>query len=219
MPRHGHLGEFELIESLLAPLTLAAPGAFGLTDDAALITPRDGKELVVTTDAMVAGVHFLPDDPPGDIGRKLLRVSLSDLAGMGAAPEAYLLTLALTGDTPRAWIEAFVAGLADDQARFGVHLIGGDTVSSPGVITVSLTAMGWVQRGQALRRAGVETATFGAHVLRHSAATEWLRQGASLQLIGEMLRHGCVESTTHYAKVDTQLLQQVARPWPGVSSC
>ena len=154
MPRHGHLGEFELIESLLAPLTLAAPGAFGLTDDAALITPRDGKELVVTTDAMVAGVHFLPDDPPGDIGRKLLRVSLSDLAGMGAAPEAYLLTLALTGDTPRAWIEAFVAGLADDQARFGVHLIGGDTVSSPGVITVSLTAMGWVQRGQALRRAG-----------------------------------------------------------------
>ncbi len=72
---------------------------------------------------------------------------------------------------------------------------------------------------QALRRAGVETTTFGAHVLRHSAATEWLRQGASLQLIGEVLRHRCVESTAYYAKVDTQLLQQIARPWPGVSSC
>ncbi len=72
---------------------------------------------------------------------------------------------------------------------------------------------------RALRRAGVQTATCGAHVLRHSAATTWLRQGASLQLIGEVLRHRCVESTAHYAKVDTRLLQQVARPWPGGSPC
>ncbi len=154
MPRPGQLDEFKLIGTLLAPLTSGAPGAFGLTDDAAVVASRDGHDLVVTTDAMVCGVHYLPDDPPADVGRKLLRVNLSDLAGMGAAPEAYLLTLALTENTPLTWIEAFVGGLADDQAAFGIRLIGGDTVRAPAESLFSVTALGWVKRGGEIRRRG-----------------------------------------------------------------
>ena len=154
MPRHGQLDEFRLIRTLLAPLTGGAPGAFGLTDDAAVIPSRDGRDLVATTDAMVCGVHYLPDDPPGDIGRKLLRVNLSDLAGMGAEPEAYLLTLALTENMRPSWIEAFVAGLAEDQAAFSIRLVGGDTVRAPAESLFSVTALGWVRPGAEIRRMG-----------------------------------------------------------------
>ena len=148
------LDEFGLIQTLLAPLAEGVPGAFQLTDDAALVQTRPGHELVVTTDAMVAGVHFLPDDNHGDVGRKLLRVNLSDLAGMGAEPAAYLLTLALPANTPPAWVEGFAAGLATDQAEFGVHLIGGDTVRIDGPLALTLTALGWAASGRVLRRAG-----------------------------------------------------------------
>jgi site-specific recombinase XerD len=72
---------------------------------------------------------------------------------------------------------------------------------------------------QAIRRAGVRAPSFGSHVLRHSAATGLLRQGASLQVIGEVLRHRSVDTTAHYAKVDVGLLQEVVRPWPGGTSC
>ena len=125
------LDEFQLIDQLLAPLARDVPGSFALTDDAALLPARPGLDLVATTDAMVAGIHYLPDDPPDDIGRKLLRVNLSDLASMGAEPEAYLFTLAVKTDTPLDWIRALVSGLAEDQAEYGVHLVGGDTVHTP----------------------------------------------------------------------------------------
>ncbi len=149
----GQFDEFGLIDRLLAPLAKEAAGSFGLTDDAALLTPRSGFDLVATTDAMAAGVHYLPDDPPAEIGRKLLRVNLSDLASMGAAPAAYLLTLACTAETSLGWLEAFVSGLAADQAAFDLHLIGGDTVRAPANL-FSITALGWVEQGQALTRAG-----------------------------------------------------------------
>ena len=103
---------------------------------------------------MVAGVHFLPDDPPETVGRKLLRVNLSDLAAMGAAPLGYLMTTAFPRGTPEAWVAGFVAGLAADQREFGLAVLGGDTVSIPGPMTLSLTILGHVAPGQALRRVG-----------------------------------------------------------------
>ncbi len=146
-------GEFELIARYFAPLAEAAPGAQGLRNDAALFDPGAGESLVMTVDAMVAGVHFLPEDPPETIGRKLLRVNLSDLAAMGARPRGYLLTTAFPRDIDEAWIAAFAAGLAEDQTLFGVALYGGDTVSTPGPLTLSLTAFGEVPKDRALSRA------------------------------------------------------------------
>ena len=134
-------GEFELIRRFLAPLATAA-GAGRLEDDAALLdAPGDGR-LVVTTDTMVEGVHFPGDGPPGLIARRLLRCNLSDLAAMGARPEGYLLNLALPGRIDDPWLEAFAAGLAEDQEEFAVSLLGGDTVATPGALTLTVTAFG-----------------------------------------------------------------------------
>ena len=144
--------EFSLIARHFRPL--AGEGALGLLDDAALLTPAPGEQIVLSADAMVAGVHFLPEDPPETIGRKLLRVNLSDLAAMGARPLGYLMTIALTPATDEAWLAAFVAGLAEDQRGFGVQVLGGDTVSTPGPLTLSLTILGSVPVGAALRRVG-----------------------------------------------------------------
>ena len=144
--------EFGLIARHFRPL--AGAGALDLLDDAAVLAPPPGRELVLAADAMVAGVHFLPDDPPETIGAKLLRVNLSDLAAMGAAPLGYLMTVALPAGTPDAWLAGFAAGLARDQAAYGVALLGGDTSSTPGPITLSLTVLGHVAPGRALRRAG-----------------------------------------------------------------
>lgn len=144
--------EFALIARHFRPL--AGPGALDLSDDAALLDPPAGKQLVLAADAMVAGVHFLPDDPPETIGRKLLRVNLSDLAAMGAAPLGYLMTCGFVKGTEDGWIAAFVAGLAQDQAEFGLAVLGGDTVATPGPASFSLTILGTVAPGQALRRQG-----------------------------------------------------------------
>jgi thiamine-monophosphate kinase len=146
--------EFALIARHFRPLAAAAPGALALSDDAALLDPPAGRTLVLAADAMVAGVHFLPDDPPETIGRKLLRVNLSDLAAMGAAPLGYLMTTALSREAGDAWLAAFSAGLAEDQARFGCFLLGGDTVSTSGPVTLSLAIIGSVAPGAALRRGG-----------------------------------------------------------------
>ena len=147
------LDEFELIARYFAPLA-AAPGAFGLRDDAATLALAAGETAVVTTDALVAGVHFLPDDAPGGIARRALRVNLSDLAAMGARPLAYALVALLPPGTSAAWLAAFAAGLEADQAEFGVHLIGGDTVATPGPLTLALTAFGAAPEGRVLRRSG-----------------------------------------------------------------
>lgn len=145
-------GEFALIARHFR--RLAGPGALDLSDDAALLDPPPGRQLVLAADAMVAGVHFLPEDPPESIGRKLLRVNLSDLAAMGAAPLGYLMTTALPKDLPGDWLARFVDGLAADQAEFGLSVLGGDTVSTPGPVSLSLTILGTVAPGAALRRDG-----------------------------------------------------------------
>jgi len=145
-------GEFELIRRHFRPL--AAPGALGLMDDAATLAPPPGRDLVMTVDAMVSGVHFLPDDPPDLVGRKLLRVNLSDLAAKGAVPLGYLLTAAWTAELPEEWIAGFARGLGEDQREFGCALLGGDTVSTPGPLWFSLAAFGHVGAGAMLRRDG-----------------------------------------------------------------
>jgi thiamine-monophosphate kinase len=150
----GRLGEFELIDRLLKPLAAGYPGALGLTDDAALVRVPQGSELVIAKDGIVAGVHFLEDDPPELIAGKLLRVNLSDLAAMGATPLGYLTVLARPPGLTDAWLRRFANGLATDQKRFGLHLLGGDTVSTPGPLTLTLTILGTVPEGQALRRSG-----------------------------------------------------------------
>jgi thiamine-monophosphate kinase len=144
--------EFDLIARHFRPL--AGPGALNLQDDAAVMQPPPGRELLLTADAMIGGVHFLPDDPPGLVARKLLRVNLSDLAAKGAQPIGYLLTLAAPRDTPDAWFAAFAAGLQADQQEFGVSLFGGDTTSTPGPVSLSLTILGSVPKGAAVLRSG-----------------------------------------------------------------
>jgi thiamine-monophosphate kinase len=99
-------------------------------------------------------VHYLPNDPPDTIARKLLRVNLSDLAAKGATPLAYLLTCAFPRAVQDSWIAAFARGLKQDQAHFGIHLLGGDTVATPGPAAFSLTAIGEVPGARMLRRAG-----------------------------------------------------------------
>jgi thiamine-monophosphate kinase len=147
-------GEFARIATYFAPLAAGYPGAFGLGDDAAVVAPSAGAELVITTDTIVAGVHYIGDEAPDLIAQKLLRVNLSDLAAMGAAPRAYTLNLALPPTFDDAWIAAFAAGLAADQDRYGIVLIGGDSVATPGPATLSVTGLGEVPIGGALRRNG-----------------------------------------------------------------
>lgn len=148
-------GEFEAIERHFAPLARAGRfAAYGLRDDAATLHPRPGHDLVLTADALVAGVHFRPSDPPGLVARKALRVNLSDLAAKGARPLGYLLCLSLARDIDDAWIAAFAAGLALDQAEFAVQLAGGDTTSTPGPTTIAVTAIGEVEAGGMRMRGG-----------------------------------------------------------------
>jgi thiamine-monophosphate kinase len=148
----GRIGEFERIRRFFAPL--AGPGGLELRDDAALVECGAGRRLVVTADAIVAGVHYLPDDPPDRVARKLLRVNLSDLAAMAARPLSYLLTTALPAELGADWLAGFARGLAADQARFGVALLGGDSVATRGPAVLSLTALGEVAEGAEIRRSG-----------------------------------------------------------------
>ena len=148
------MDEFEQIARLFRPLTLGAPEALDLMDDAAVIAGRPGLDLVVTKDAMVAGVHFLADDPLDLVARKLLRVNLSDLAAKAAEPFGYFLAVAWPGGCGDGARARFAAGLGEDQARFGLKLLGGDTVSTPGPLTLSATLMGWVAHGRMVRRSG-----------------------------------------------------------------
>jgi len=167
--------EFARIGRYFRPL--AGPGALDLADDAAVFAPPPGRELVVAADAMVEGVHFLPGTPPDLVARKLLRVNLSDLAAMGAAPFGYLLTVSVPRSAGEAWFERFSAGLAADQAEYGITLLGGDTTETPGPISLSLTIIGHVTPGQALRRSGARagdelwvTGTIGDGLLGLEAA-------------------------------------------------
>lgn len=142
-------GEDDLIARYFRPLA-TDPGAFGLVDDAALLK-SSGDDLVVTTDAIIEGVHFLPDDPPGTVARKALRVNLSDLAAKGAVPAGFVLTLALR-EARDEWLAPFARVLGEDASAFGCPVLGGDTVSTPGPLMISVTAFGRVPPGKMVRR-------------------------------------------------------------------
>ncbi|MBY0565044.1 MAG: thiamine-phosphate kinase [Hyphomonadaceae bacterium] len=128
--------EVHIIRTLLAPLA-TDPAARGLVDDAALY-----GGMVVTTDAIVEGVHFLASDPIQTIAMKALRVNVSDLVAKGAKPKAALMTLIWPDGRPAAEIAQFVDGFGRDLKQFGMALLGGDITSTPGPLTVSVTAFG-----------------------------------------------------------------------------
>jgi thiamine-monophosphate kinase len=144
--------EFSRIAKYFAPL--AGEEGRGLSDDAAVFLPPAGRELVLTVDQMLEGVHFLPQDDPALIARKLLRRNLSDLAAMGAMPLGYLLTTALPTTLDERWLAAFAQGLARDQKTFEFKLFGGDSSSSLQGIALSATLLGHVAPGTALSRNG-----------------------------------------------------------------
>ena len=146
--------EFSEIARLFRPLTGGAAGAFDLLDDAAVVPNRPGFDLVITKDAIVEGVHFPVGEAPDLVAKKLLRVNLSDLAAKAAEPFGCFLAVAWPttfGADERA---AFARGLGEDLKAYSVALLGGDTVSTPGPFTLSLTALGWVPAGRMVRRAG-----------------------------------------------------------------
>lgn len=146
------MDEFARIAKFFAPL--AGEAGLGLKDDAAVLTPPPGRQLVLTVDQMLEGVHFLPGDAPALIARKLLRRNLSDLAAMGAVPLGYLLTTALPPSLPEEWLAGFAEGLAADQREFAITLLGGDSSSSRTDIALTATLIGHVAPGQALPRNG-----------------------------------------------------------------
>ncbi|WP_297804004.1 thiamine-phosphate kinase [uncultured Brevundimonas sp.] len=155
MPAIDVAGEFETIQRLLKPL--AHPEwARGLADDVAALPSRPGFDLILTKDALVEGVHFLPEDPLDLVAQKLLRVNLSDIAAKGAEAFGYLLACHWSERCGWPEREAFVAGLRRDQALFDIHLIGGDTVSTPGPLSFSVTMLGWAPAGRAVHRGGAK---------------------------------------------------------------
>jgi thiamine-monophosphate kinase len=146
-------GEDKLIERFFKPLA-THPGALALSDDAAYLTPPAGHDLVLTTDMTVAGVHFFPDDPPETIGKKALRVNLSDLAAKGAEPIGALLAISFPEEIDEGWIANFSRGLGEDCVAFSCPLLGGDTTKTPGPLSISITAIGKVPSGKMVKRAG-----------------------------------------------------------------
>jgi thiamine-monophosphate kinase len=146
-------GEDHLIARFFRPLAID-PGALGLLDDAATLTPPPGSDVVLKADAIVGGVHFFPDDPPDMIAKKALRVNLSDLAAKGARPAGFLLSLALPASVGADWLEAFARGLGEDARAYGCPLMGGDTDRTPGPVTISIAAFGLLPSGTMVRRGG-----------------------------------------------------------------
>lgn len=149
--RNEQSAEERLIARYFRPLA-KHPGALGLADDAAILTPPPGCDLVLTTDGVIAGVHFFADDPPDMIGRKALRMNLSDLAGKGAKPLGFLLSAALPAGVEEKWLADFAAGIGADAERYQCPLLGGDTDRTPGPTSISITAFGAVPQGKMIRR-------------------------------------------------------------------
>ncbi len=146
------VSESDIIERYLRPLSVGFPGAFGLVDDCAAIAVPVGEELVMSMDAVAAGVHFFADDDAADIAWKALAVNVSDLAAKGARPVAYLMSLAFPEAPRHSWLEGFARGLAEAQAKFGIVLAGGDTDRRPGPLAITITAMGTTAAGRNLLR-------------------------------------------------------------------
>lgn len=145
------MDEFARIATFFAPLA-THHGAFGLKDDASALDIPENCELVITQDTLVEAVHFKGDEPAGLIAKKALRVNLSDLAAKGAEPLGYLLSLSLPKSCNDDWVQQFAKGLQEDQAAYGIALLGGDSTHSPAGITLTITALGTCPKAAPMRR-------------------------------------------------------------------
>lgn len=151
------IDEFDLIARHFAPLARDMPGALGLLDDAAVLRPAEGCELVVSADAIVAGVHFPQSSSPSEIAQRALRVNLSDIAAKGAVPLGYTLTIQLPDDVSETWLTDFAAGLSSDQQKFKLGLLGGDTTRTPGPLTISINIFGQVVVNKIIKRSEAQS--------------------------------------------------------------
>lgn len=172
--------EDRLIARHFAPLA-SHPGALALSDDAALIKPPAGCELVLTADALVGGVHFFNDDAAEMIAAKALRVNLSDLAAKGASPLGFLVSLALPKDKGDAWLAGFAKGLREDATHYKCPLLGGDSVTTPGPVMVSVSMIGTVPDGMMVKRSGAQAGdkVFVTGTIGDSALGLMVRQGSN----------------------------------------
>ena len=148
-------GEERIIGRFFRPLA-KHPGALGFADDAALLVPPAGHELVLTVDAVVADVHFFADDPADLVAKKALRVNLSDLAAKGAEPLGALLSLSMPAGVTDEWLALFARGLGEDCDRFKCPLLGGDTTGTGGALTISIAAVGSLPAGNMVKRRGAK---------------------------------------------------------------
>lgn len=148
--------EADLIETYLAPLARKTPGALGLKDDCGVLIPPPGRDIVVTTDAVAEGVHFFASDAAADVGWKALAVNVSDIAGKGAEPLAFVMALSFPEAPLHSWMQGFASGLNEAQDAFGIGLLGGDTDRRPGPITITITAFGGVEKGRMITRSGAK---------------------------------------------------------------
>jgi thiamine-monophosphate kinase len=201
-PQTGMSGEDRLIARYFRPLA-QAPGAFGLADDAAVLVPPPGWDLVLKTDPIISGVHFFPDDPPDAVARKALRVNLSDLAAKGAIPAGFLLALALPPNTSEHWLGHFAQALGADADRYQCPLLGGDTDATPGLLTVSITAFGIVPHGTMVLRSGAKV---GDHVVVSGTVGD--------AALGLRLRRALPGGPTPAAPVRDHLLARYQIPEP-----
>lgn len=219
MPDSQSFGSEEaIIQEFLAPLAAGYAGAFGLTDDCAAFTPTPGHDLVVKTDPVASGVHFLSSDAPEHIGWKALAVNVSDLAAKAAVPRAYLMALSFPEAPARDWMRRFATGLGDAQSAFGLHLIGGDTDRRPGPVTISITVLGEVPAGRMVRRGTARpgdliyvTGSLGAAAFGLALRTE---MQASAEGFGRLLARWNVEDDvdTWFPALDAYL-----RPKPRIA--
>lgn len=184
------MGEFDFIARYFRPL--AGEGAFSLRNDGAVLSPPDGEEVVISSDTMVENLHFLPDDPADTIAKKLLRCNLSDLAAMGARPAGYMLNVSVPSRDiyNEEWFSLFSSGLSDDQKRYRIALLGGDTTGSNGPLVLSLTIFGFASKGCAIRR---DKATYGDDIwvtgtLGDAVLGLYARQGKLSDPTGELVK-------------------------------
>ena len=182
--------EDRLIARFFGPIA-TDPGALGLSDDAAFIKPPAGCDLVLKTDAIVGGVHFLPEDAAQAVASKALRVNLSDLAAKGARPLGFLLSLAIPTDIKEDWLAGFAEGLRGDAVLFGCPLFGGDTDRTPGPVTASIAMFGSVPEGTMVRRAGAKAGdrVFVTGTIGDAALGVALRGGKAWKLTDAQRQH------------------------------
>lgn len=179
------LGEEALIMRIRDWLgTAARPSPSGPGDDCALVKPRAGARLLLTSDPVVHGRHFLDGTPPGAVARKLLRRNLSDIAAMGGTPRFAVLSWTIPDNTSVAWLERFHRGLARDSKRFGVEISGGDIASADSCLAAHLTLVGEAPVRPLLRTGARKgdvifvTGTLGGSILgRHLEFTPRLAEG------------------------------------------